>query len=151
MPYVMVPVPEEYVEEVMQFVLRSRARASIEAWTAESIAELYAGIDEPSRALLSYVARAAAGGTELDEAEAAQRLELTQREIFAIFRELNDGARHENRPPLLGRRTMTETLPNGRTAERRAFVMTDELAALVQEAERADLLGGPHPLGSDAG
>ncbi len=37
MPYVMVPVPEEHVEDVMQFILRAMARASIEPWDQPSL------------------------------------------------------------------------------------------------------------------
>ena len=62
MPYVMVPVPEEHVKEVMEFVIRTMARASIEEWDEESIESLFATVDEASRSLLSVVARAATTG-----------------------------------------------------------------------------------------
>jgi hypothetical protein len=35
MPYVMVPVPEEHVQDVMQFVLREMAKASHVPWDDE--------------------------------------------------------------------------------------------------------------------
>jgi hypothetical protein len=139
MPYVMVPVPEEYVEEVMQFVLRSRARESITYWSAEEIAALYAEVDEPTRSLLAYAARASLSGSDLPETEAARRIELTQREVLGILRELNDRARDLGRPTIIGRKSITEALPSGRTADVRVFYMADDVAAMVHEVERADL------------
>ena len=55
MPYVMVPVPEEHVEDVMQYILRALSRAAIVPWDEESIAEVYDGVDEVSRSLLAFV------------------------------------------------------------------------------------------------
>ena len=77
MPYVMMPVPEEFVEEVMQFILRATARRAITPWDAESITRLYDEVDEGSRSLLAFVARAAASGEELAAADAARRIQLT--------------------------------------------------------------------------
>ena len=65
MPYVMMPVPEEHVEEVMQFILRAIARASIQPWDAESITKLYGEVDEASRSLLAFVARASAAASSM--------------------------------------------------------------------------------------
>ncbi len=75
MPYVMMPVPEEFVEEVMQFILRATARAAITPWDAESITKLYDEVDEGSRSLLAFVARASASGEELAAVDAARRIQ----------------------------------------------------------------------------
>jgi predicted ATP-dependent protease len=147
MPYVMVPVPEEHVEDVMQFVLREIAKASLEPWDAESVATLYHEVDEASRSLLAYAARAVASGKDLSEAEAADLMQLRQREMAGIVRELNDRASKANRPALVTTRTVTETLPNGRTTEKRMLWMNNELAPLVAEAERAELADVHAPLG----
>jgi hypothetical protein len=146
MPYVMVPVPEEHVQEVMQFLLRTMARASIEPWDEESIGRLFADVDEPSRSLLSFVARAAVGGGDLAESDAARSVQLSARETNGIMRELNERAREANHPSLLGRRTVPETLPNGRVTQKAVFSMDEEIAKLVRDAERADLLNGSDPL-----
>jgi hypothetical protein len=53
MPYVMVPVPEEHVQDVMQFVLREVAKASLEPWDEKSVSELFHDGDEGSRSLLA--------------------------------------------------------------------------------------------------
>lgn len=148
MPYVMVPVPEEHVEEVMTFVLRAVARASIEDWDADSMTQFFNDVDEPSRALMSVVARATLAGKELSEPETADMIELSRRETLGILRELNDLARDITppRPMVLIQRTVTDTLPNGHTRERRVLAMAEEVAQLVQEAERKELMSEPHPL-----
>lgn len=149
MSYVMVPVPEDRVADVMQYVVRLMAQASLEDWTEASITQLFDDIDEPSRALLSTVASASLAGERLTEPDARARVELSWRETMGLVRELNDIAREENHPPLVLRRTVDETLPNGRTREVRLLVMPEEIARLVHEADRAHLLAGRHPLDPD--
>ena len=41
------------------------------------------------------------------------------------------------------------TLPNGRTREVRALIIDDDIARLVHEADRAQLLADGHPLGAE--
>ena len=151
MPYVMVPVPEEHVQEVMQFILREVARASLELWDDESISELFHEVDEAGRSLLAYAARAAMSGTDISEAQAADMMQLRQREVAGIMRELNERATKSNHPTLVSTRVVSEVLPNGRTAEKRVLWMSDELAPLVHKAERAELANVPPPLGDRQG
>jgi hypothetical protein len=151
MPYVMVPVPEEHVQDVMQFVLREVAKASLEPWDQESVSNLFHDVDEENRSLLAYAARATISGKELSEAEAADLLQLRQREMAGIMRDLNDRAAKANRPPVLSTRTVTETLPNGRTTEKRVLWMSEELAPLVHAAEREELASVPGPLDDGRG
>lgn len=151
MPYVMVPVPEEHVEDVMQFVLREVAKASLEPWDEESVSALFHEIDEASRSLLAYAARAVMTGKELKESEAADLLQLRQREVVGIMRELNERASKANHPALVTTRIVTETLPNGRTTEKRVLWMSDEVAPLVRNAERDELAEVPSPLGEQPG
>jgi hypothetical protein len=151
MPYVMVPVPEEHVQDVMQFILREVAKASLESWDEESVSALFQEVDEESRSLLAYVARAIMSGKEISEADAADLMQLRQREMVGIMRDLNDRATKANRPALVTPRTVTETLPNGRTTDKRVLVMSEELAPLVRNAERAELADVPAPLGDRQG
>jgi predicted ATP-dependent protease len=146
MPYVMVPVPEEHVQDVMQFVLREVAKASQEPWDQESITQLFHEVDEAGRSLLAYAARSVISGKELTENEAADLLQLRLREIAGLVRDLNERAGQANRPNVVLSRVVTETLPNGRTIEKRVLFMSDELAPLVHDAERAELAGVPGPL-----
>lgn len=146
MPYVMVPVPEEYVEEVMQFVLKAVARASVDPWGAESITELFTEVDELSRTLLSLIARGTGSGKELTEVDLAVMIQLSGRETIGIMRELNIMARDSNHPNLIIPRMISEALPNGRTMQKRVLTMADDIAQLVRDAERADMLTDPNPL-----
>jgi hypothetical protein len=147
MPYVMVPVPEDQVEAVMQHIVRLMSQTSIEPWDEASIQALFGSIDEPSRALLSSVARASMGSERLSEPDAAAMVQLSWRETMGLLREVNDYANDNNRPPLIVRRTATEMLPNGRTREIRLLTMSEEFAPLVEAADRKHLLSAEHPLG----
>jgi len=146
MPYVMVPVPEEHVQDVMQFILREVARASVEPWDQDSISDLFHQVDEASRSLLAYTARAVMGGTDLTESKAADVMQLRAREVAGIVRELNERAATANRPVLIVTRTVTQALPNGRTSEKRVLAMSDEVAPFVRDAEQAELAETPSPL-----
>jgi hypothetical protein len=147
MPYVMMPVPEEHVEEVMQFVLRAVERAKLTPWDEESLNKVYGDVDEASRSLLAFVAREAATGSELDATDATHKMQLTAREVIGIMNELITLSRTQNRPNLLNSRIITERLPNGRTHDRRTFLMEPEIADLVRAAERAEVAEVPQPLG----
>jgi len=147
MPYVMVPVPEEHVQDVMQFILREVAKASIEPWDDASISQLFHEVDEASRSLLAYTARASMSGTEISEIQAADMMQLRPREVLGIVRELNEQAAKANRPSLVVALNVTETLPNGRTKEKRVLSMSDEVAGLVRDAERAELANVRPPVG----
>lgn len=139
MPYVMMPVPEEHVEAVMDFVLRAIARASILPWDEESIAVAFGEIDEASRSILSFVSRSVLAGKDLPERELATLMQLGPREVAGIMNELVNRSRAANRPNLLTSRGITERLPNGRTREARVYLMDADLAQLVREAEQSEL------------
>ena len=149
MPYVMVPVPEEHVQDVMQFVVRLMSQASVEPWNEETIAQLFEEIDEPARALLSAVAKGVISGTPLTEGDAAAVIGMTWREVGGMVRELNDAAAAGGHPALLSRRSLSATLPNGRTRDVRGLALDDEVAQLVHAADRAQLLAEGHPLGAE--
>ena len=73
MGYVMMPVPEEHVEAVMQFVLRAIAKASLEPWDPESASEVWEEVDEATRSLLAFVGAGGREDIDLSDAEAAAR------------------------------------------------------------------------------
>lgn len=97
MPWVSVPVPEEHVQEVMEFVIRTIARANLQEWENDSMATFFAKCDEPSRALISVVARAANAGKDLTDQMAADFIELTVREMYGLQREINEAARRDRK------------------------------------------------------
>jgi hypothetical protein len=67
--------------------------------------------------------------------------------MAGLVRDINERATQANRPALVMTRVVTETLPNGRAIDKRVLWMSDELAPLVHNAERAELAGVPAPLG----
>jgi hypothetical protein len=145
MPYVMVPVPEEHVEEAMEAVLRITRNARLAPWDQEAMHTFFASLDESAKALLSLVSRATAAGKQISQAGAADRLEVTQREILGIVRDVNQQAQNQERAPLLVPQEAAETLPNGRTRAVAVITTNPEVAALVQVAERSELRGAPQP------
>jgi hypothetical protein len=145
----MVPVPEEHVEAVMQFILRAVAQASVEDWDEASLNELWDESDEATRSLLSFTGRATAAGTDLEIAEAARQMQLNAREATAIINELVNVARNGNRPSLITIRATTERLPNGRMMDKRVLVMPTEIADLVREVERLELMDAGLPGASE--
>lgn len=147
MPYVMVPVPEEHVQEAMEAILRITRQAQLNPWDAESIDQFFRAEDEPSKALLSLVARASRAGKQLSQVTVADTIELSQREVVGMMREINDLARAADRPPLLVHEEVTETLPNGRTRLSAVISIDPEYAQLIQDAEKAELAETGHPLG----
>jgi len=137
--YVMVPVPEEHVVDVMMHIARLVARASVVPWTDESVAELFDEVDEASRSVLSLVARSAIAGKELSDEDAADALELNVREVRAIARDINETAQRDKREPVVALRETPVVLRNGRTVQKRLFVMADPVARAIRSHERASL------------
>ena len=146
MPYVMVPVPEEHVEEAMAAVLRIVSRGRQVDWDQDSVTALFHDVDESARSLLSIVSRATVAGAQVTQRDLADKIEITEREIAGIVRELNDRAEQSEHPAILLYVGMTQTLPNGRTRDVRVLQMPDDVAEHVREAERLELANAPHPL-----
>lgn len=144
--YVMVPVPEEHVPEIMQRVLRLVQQASMLEWDQPSVEELWAASDEVTRSLLSYVARSVLMGKPLTDVTAAEAIEISLREAATVMRDANEASRDMNRPSILLLKGTQETLPNGRTVDMRYFVMTEDTAKHIRNVERAQHETNPHPL-----
>jgi hypothetical protein len=143
MDYVMVPVPEEHVVDVMQHVARLVARASVIPWDDESLVELFEEVDEISRSVLSFVARAATSGKDISEEDVAQSIELNVRELRSIVRDINEVAARDKREPVLALREASVVLRNGRTVQRRMFSMNEGVARSIKAHERSTLGGAP--------
>lgn len=139
MDYVMVPVPEEHVVDVMQHVARLVARASVGPWDDEAIALVFEEVDEACRSLLSLAARSTTANKDLTDEDAATSLELNVREIKGIVRELQEVSVREKREPIVALREATVTLRNGRSVQKRLFTMTEPVARSLRAYERASL------------
>ncbi len=146
MTYVMVPVPEDHVEDVMQLILRLKARAALKDWDPDAVSSFYDDVDEDCRSVLSFVARGVINREEFALGDVATMVELNVRETNGIVREINEIASEREHPAPIGHRMVTEVLPNGRTQEKQILAIEPELAVMVQDAERADLLSDADPL-----
>lgn len=151
MGYVMVPVPEEHVEEAMAMILRITRQARVEPWHAEAANALFLGVDEAGRAVLSAVARGTLKGTTVVASDVADSIELSQREVLGIVRELAEQVSEAGHPAPVIVVNASETLPNGRVREQRTLTMDPEVAELFRSAERAEAEAAPHPLLSGQG
>jgi hypothetical protein len=141
MPYVMVPVPEEHVLEVMGVVLRLASRRSHDeppkAWDQDAVNEFFAKANEQTRGLLSFLANRRRAGKEFIPPDIARGLDLETSEVSGLLGPLNREFRRSNRKPLLESRVQIETAPNGRSLKRRRLRMPPEHAQMVRAAEQA--------------
>lgn len=145
MDYVMVPVPEEHVVDVMQHVARLVAKASVIPWDDDSVTEFFDEVDEASRSVLSLVARSTTAGKELSEDVAGETLELKVREVQSIVRELHHATHQARREPILALREVSVVLRNQRTVQKRLFAMPDPVARAIRAHERASVDSAPGP------
>ena len=141
MDYVMVPVPEDLVVDVMQHVARLVAQASAVAWDEDAAASFFDSVDESERSLLAIVARHVVADKDLSEEDAATSLELPVREVRSIVRDLAQTAKTENRRPIVALREVTTVLRNGRSVERRLLVMDSQIARTIRAHGRRSSAG----------
>jgi hypothetical protein len=150
MPYVMVPVPEEHVLEVMGLVMRLAARQSHDeppkAWDQEALNAFFAKANEPTRRLLSFLAHPDHAGKEFIPPEIARTLELEPSEVSGLLGPLNREFRRANRVPLFESRVHLETTARGRTLKRRRLKMDAENARMLRAAEKTLRSIEPDPL-----
>jgi hypothetical protein len=146
MEFVMVPVPEDHVIDVMQYIARLVTRASVASWDKESVGSHFDEVEEAGRALLSYVARSVVAGRDVTVDDAASELELSNREIREINREINMEGQRKGFEPMVVLREASVVLPNKRTVQRQVFVMSDAVARMIRAHERAS-----NPLASPPG
>jgi hypothetical protein len=141
MPYVMVPVPEEHVLEVMGIVLRLSARPAHEEppkpWDQDAVNEFYAKANDPTRGLLSFLADRKRAGKEFIPPDIGRGLKLETSEVSGLLGPLNREFRRSNRYPLLESRVQVETSQDGRSLRRRRLKMLPENAQMVRAAEQA--------------
>src|SRR3954451_3648282 len=104
MPYVMVPVPEEHVLDVMGYVMRLAARTPSEepqAWDQPGVDRLLAEANEPTRSLLSFFADRSRAGVPTRPKDVAEALQLDLNDVAGIVGPLNRQLRRANRTPLI--------------------------------------------------
>jgi hypothetical protein len=135
-----VPVPEEHVLAVMQFITRLVAQKSGKPWDADSIADVWNDVDEPCRAMLAQLARVSLAGGELDADEVASRIGASIRETAAIVNELNNIARETSRPLLITAPVAAQPLPDGTSGQKRILRMDPEIAGFVERVAQGHVI-----------
>jgi hypothetical protein len=88
----MVPVPEELVEQVQQYLAwgaEHQQALAKPSWDKPAIEQLYRLADPAGRRLLASVAAAVCNGGQVTVAEAARTVGVNEREIVGLCVELN--------------------------------------------------------------
>ncbi len=89
MPYVMVPVPEEFEDELMQEVLKMSLRARLSTWAPESLRSLVGELDAGPGRLVELLAEASMANRRLSEPDIASSLDVSIEELREMVEEVN--------------------------------------------------------------
>jgi hypothetical protein len=130
----MVPVPEEYLTEIMDFVVRMAAAERIQGWNDDDIATLVDTVDDAARSLLGLVAGHALANQHVPEPEAAREIGLSMRETLGLTRELNNLAIAHGHPELVKSNEVTRVQPDGTTEDFMALTMERTIAERFEKA-----------------
>ncbi len=147
--YVMVPVPEHLVPEVMRQVLVLLSKEVMQAWDQESLDEVYGEMDETSKTIVSIAARAKTRGEPTTADEIASSAGLAVGQVMNLIRAVNAAADEGNRPVIVQINVTDEELANGRTVRRRYVEVNDKVAEMILVAESAERAALPHHLQGD--
>ena len=90
MVHVMVPVPEELLEQVDELLLKLRLGLEASPFDSTAMGEYLLSLDEQPRGVLLEVAAAVVAGQPLDDVELADILGITVRELFGLLTDVND-------------------------------------------------------------
>lgn len=93
MTFVMLPVPEEIADEVRSFVAYGLIAADNPGDNPDAVLEVLDEGDDDVQRLLRLAAECAIRDDLLSLTDAARRLDMTVREVFALVAELNHGLR----------------------------------------------------------
>jgi hypothetical protein len=114
MPFVMVPVPEEYVTDVMQLVVdmtRGAPRQDGAQPDGPTIEKFFLDADEASRSLLSAIARGVLGGAAVTDDYAAGVLQCEIQDTVAIIEQINATSERAGMPALITRQNHLLSMP----------------------------------------
>ena len=140
MGFVMVPVPEEHVLEVMAYVTRLAEQPApagavpAQQWDQEQVDRLVAEANDRTRALLGFIAHRSRAGKQVAPREIAAGLGFERSDIPGILGPLNRQFRRDNLAPLFESRVRTVTNTEGRPEKRRTIVIPKESARMVRTA-----------------
>lgn len=101
MTHVMVPVPEEHLHEVREYLRWQAGPRPIPVPHAEALARACADLDATSRNLLDAVREALAEQRSLTTGELAAMFDQTHREVMGTIIEINERSRLAGGPPVM--------------------------------------------------
>ena len=130
--FVMVPVPEELVHDVVHFVAKLNMQGgpggSLRPWDAAAMEKYFLEAHEETRTLLSVIARGSLAGKRVTDQAAADFMQLGAPEMLEVIRGIRESLRQERRVQLIEVEVVSEPLPSGRLREKRLLKMPPELA-----------------------
>ena len=131
--FVMVPVPEELVHDVVHFVAKLNMQGgpggSLRPWDAAAMEKYFLEAHEETRTLLSVIARGSLAGKRVTDQAAADFMQLGAPEMLEVMRGIRESLRQDRRVQLIEVEVVSEPLPSGRLREKRLLKMPPELAA----------------------
>ena len=128
MEWVMVPVPEELVEEVRRFQLGLFTRDNVAPWDKAAMADFVRDAEEDTRSLLVVVATDTVKTDSPTVRAVADSLGCSVREALQIVSELNEAAR------ATGRLALVQVETKDAASGERRLTMPEPWARLVVNA-----------------
>jgi hypothetical protein len=136
MPYVMVPVPEEHVLDVMRLVLRrSRAQEPLMEWDSESVSEFLVDSDDDTRAIVLFVARATLVEEAIRIPGLSEALGLPVSTVLPAMGAANKRSLAAGRERILLMRSEAAVADDGTVTRVEEFAMPGRLAAMIVETD----------------
>lgn len=135
MEYVMVPVPEDLVEEVRDFMAWGMTTTTDEPENPDALAELYAGAGPEARAILNIVAAESIAEVRPTLTDVAERTGLSTHAVIGVLTELNYRLQKLRGPfAVVLVRDDPRPMPEGRNPwEHRILHMTRQTAGLIDD------------------
>jgi hypothetical protein len=137
MEYVMVPVPEELLEDVQRHLLELQwrlQRTGTDRWDPEVLRAIWDEVDADVRSLLVVAAESNRTRRPLTLADAAERIGVSHRSVAGMVMELAHlPARYEGSSFILFLLPATDESAQGQPFERRMFLaIADDVAREVK-------------------
>jgi hypothetical protein len=144
--YVMVPVPEEFAEDVARFVQYTVTAADRPELDDEKVANGVGSLDEPCRALLAHVVDSTLNGRLATLPDLALMLHCGEREVVGTMFEVNQRMRIAGAPVAL----MPQLTPGAATIDLKdqIILLAEAPARSVAAALRLDPAGGVQSSGT---
>ncbi len=149
MEYVMVPVPEEFVAQVTQYLHWNTGSLPPDFWPPDAIARMLARFDDEASRFVMYVAHSAEDVVINSVSDVAAATGCSEREVLGLIAELNDAVRTSCGLPFAiataVREGSTETGPKSWTVN-----MPGDIAKLIlNAADGKDRNANDDPLRND--